>query len=188
MNRLRDHAREYVRAILASYGGMLSAQYVHVNLARNTVIVSPPQSQGFVMERIHMSVRIIFFQSVKHTLLRALEDEKLYKTVCMIVELLMLAENEPHVEMRLMSTETHWLLDLCRSTLETAEPPHMSQVADVPWLAAEVHGVVEPSSTTLRDKLMTRKLDLYTHFFQGPRPIEGPEAPMDAGAPASSRS
>ena len=177
VRRLRDEARAYVRAMLTAYGGMLNATYVVRERGTDEIpIVRPAQSHAFVMERLLMSVKIIFFESVRRTLLTALEkgNEKLHKTVRVIVGLLIIAENEPHVKMRLLSAETELLINLsAERELEMAEPPCMQTVAEVPWHVNVVHGLIEPSALSLFEKLFSRNFELCQQFFNPP---EGPRS------------
>ena len=127
------------------------------------------------MSRVYKSTQIIFFEAVRRTLLFAGDDEDELKTVMMAVELLMEAEREQHVQYPLMSKETSALLS-CRDNawehLESAEPPAMKDIAEVPWLAYEVYGLIKPNASEVYRKLKDHQTRIANELWPPPEPAE----------------
>ena len=138
-------------------------------------IIEPPLSQEFVMSRVYKSTQIIFFEAVRRTLLWAGDDEDKQKTAHLVVELVMEAEKEPYVSYPLMSDETAALLsnsDDSWSHLETAEPPAMKDIAEVPWLAYEVYTLVRPNGYVFYNKLKGHQTRIANELWPPPEPAE----------------
>ena len=185
-----DTQTHFVRALLRAYSGMLSAEYVSATESEPyvAIVVRPPKSENFVMDRIFMSTKIIFFEAVRRTLLRACYTPELWKTVKVIIELLKHAEMAPYVTCPLMSPQTEHLLSLDWDGLLAAEPPHMQEISEVKWLASEVYGLVEPYQCERKVSLEALHAELLREHFPEAAAPEAPEAPApaapDPGAPA----
>ena len=173
LRKLRDAASYYVRTVMTTYGGMLTATYVSAQDSPDAnVKIEPPLSQEFVMSRIYQSTQIILFEAVRRTLLLDCEDEDRWKSVMMVVDLLTIAEREEHVKYPLMSKTTSALLDRCLQDvwvhLQSAEPPNMKHIAEVPWLAYEVYGLIEPNHFQLSCKLRDEQHRMYEELWPTP--------------------
>ena len=123
-------------------------------------MIQAPLSQEFVLSRVYQSTQVLFFEAVRRTLLWAGVDEDKQKTVHLVVELVMEAERFPYVLYPLMSSETEALLrrsDDSWSHLETAEPPAMKDIAEVPWLAYEVYTLVRPHGNVFYNLLKSHQ-------------------------------
>ena len=158
---------------MTTYGGMLTATYVSAQDSPDaTAKIEPPLSQEFVMSRIYQSTQIILFEAVRRTLLLDCEDEDRWKSVMMVVDLLTIAEREEHVKYPLMSKTTSALLDRCLLDvwvhLQSAEPPNMKHIAEVPWLAYEVYGLIEPNHFQLYRKLKDHQRRMYEELWPTP--------------------
>ena len=155
---------------MTTYGGMLTATYVSAQDSPDaTVKIGPPLSQEFVMSRIYQSTQIILFEAVRRTLLLDVENEDRWKSVMMVVDLFTIAEREEHVKHPLMSKETSALLCRCVEDvwvhLQSAEPPNMKHIAEVPWLAYEVYGLIEPNHFQLYRKLKDHQQRMYEELW-----------------------
>ena len=162
---------------MTTYGGMLTATYVSAQDSPDAPVkIEPPLSQEFVMSRIYQSTQIILFEAVRRTLLLDWENEEnedRSKSVMMVVDLLAIAEKEEHVKYPLMSKETSALLSRCVEDvwvhLQSAEPPNMKHIAEVPWLAYEVYGLIEPNHFQLYRKLKDHQHRMYEELWPTPR-------------------
>ena len=162
-----------MRTVVTTFGGMLTATYVSAQDSPDaTVKIGPPLSQEFVMSRIYQSTQVILFEAVRRTLLLDVENEDRWKSVMMVVDLLTIAEMEEHVKYPLMSKTTSALLDRCLQDvwvhLQSAEPPNMKHIAEVPWLAYEVYGLIEPNHFQLSCKLRDEQHRMYEELWPTP--------------------
>ena len=177
LRRVRDQANHLVRSLSMAYSGMLSSGEGH----------------QFNMTRIYLITKVVWFECVRRTLVEAHNNEKLQKNVAIMVELLMIAELKEHVKYPLMSEATSNLLSLDWNGLQNAEAPHLAEIAEVDWLAAEVYTLVEPNHHELYIELKEHKRRLVERAFptpEAPAPeavapeTAAPEAPA-AEAPAA---
>ena len=162
---MRDHAAHLVRSLAQAYGGMLSSG----------------EGPQFNMSRIYLITQVVLFECVRRQLLEASNDEHMQKKVGIMVELLKIAELKEHVKHPLMSDETSALLSLDWDGLQNAEAPHLTEIAEVDWLATEVYTLVEPKHHELYIELRDHKRRLVERAFPTPE-APAPEAAAPEGA------
>ena len=79
------------------------------------------------------------------------------------------ARHKEHVKHPLMSSQTSALLrrigEDTWEALQKAEPPNMTEIAQVPWLAYEVYGLIEPSHNELFEKMRSEKRRIYGELW-----------------------
>ena len=155
LRKTREILTYWVRCLSLTYGHMFQSLYF-TSAGRP---LWPPNSQLFVMSRVHMSCQTLFFEAMRRSMTLGLYSEKLRNNLRIIYQVLEVREElATHLPYRLCCRETAALLT--GENLADAEGPNLGDIGEVPWLASEVYTVCEPGGHALDARVRERQHEM----------------------------
>lgn len=178
---MKDHMISWVRGLNSTYGHMFSAEYYE-----HADSPEPKRNESFVHDMVLRSVKPLFFEAMKRWISEGGDFDKLRLLLADMREY----ESRSDDPMRFMSDEVEQLVRLPgddprvrRQMALTIDPPEMSHIERVPWLANELHSVTEVNKSAIRAAVKAKHWELYAEIWPETQGDEA--APPEAGAAAA---
>ena len=126
-----------------------------------------PNEPMWVWSVVLKGVEVIFFEAIRR--LKMQNDDYELKKVRLFIHIQKIYQRESEDPWKLLSAEVFTLHRLDRETeyasIKMMDPPYMSEIRRVPWLAAELFSVTEPSYNLIQDIVEREARDLYNELF-----------------------
>ena len=150
----------WVRAIHATCGHMYSAEYMHFAES-----VEPKRDEHWVETMVRRSVKPLFFEAMKRWIHEGGDPNKLRLLIVGMAEY----ESQSDDQMRFLSDEVQNILRLdphrMRHEALLIDPPEMTHMARIPWLASELHSVCELNQDRTRRAVKRKHWQVYEGIY-----------------------
>ena len=126
-----------------------------------------PNEPMWVWAQVMKGLEVIFFEAVRR--LKMQNDNYELRKVKLFIHIQSIYQRESHDPFKLVSNEVLTLEGLDWETeyasITWMNPPHMSEIKRVPWLAVELFSVTEPSYNLIQDVVEREARGLCNELF-----------------------
>ena len=128
------------------------------------------------MRLIMSMTQVLFWEAVRRSLYGGSDDVR--NEVQLILHVMSMEEDTSYVKLPLMHVSTLTLLNMTIPELDRADPPHLTEINECPWLGAELLSVTTRNSYQQRDRLHESYWNMYLEVY----PEEAAEATATGSA------
>ena len=168
---------QWVRTLNTTYGQMFNAAYFV-----SADSPEPSVDLRWVQDMVVRTVKPLFFEAMKRFIMNENGDYNKLKLLLADLRVYVTLSPDP---MRWMSDEVEQLLHIERANAETINPPEMTHIERIPWMANEMYGVTHASKGEIKSAVKRKHWEVYDEIWP-PAETQSGEASTAAAPPEAS--